>query len=66
MNKIQAIRYINSIEGCGVYESRKSNMVIFRCDAANGNKVSVSSINRSYSVESIEAAIDYAVECKDF
>ena len=66
MKKSQAIKYINALAGCGVYDSSKSNMIIFRCEAANGNKVSVSAVGKSYSVERIEEAINYAIECKDF
>ena len=66
MKKSQAIKYIESLAGCGVYDSRKRNMIIFRCEAANGNKVSVSGVRNEYSVERIEEAINYAIECKDF
>ena len=66
MNKREAVKHIDSIEGCETYDTSKRNMIIFRCNAANGNKVRISSVNHRYSRKRIEEAISYAIECRDF
>ena len=66
MNKREAVKHIDSIEGCETYDTSKRNMIIFRCNAANGNKVAISSVNHRYSRKRIEEAIGYAIECRDF